>query len=804
MTDTKSNRFLCIHGHFYQPPRENAWLETVELQESASPYHDWNDRITDECYGPNCVSRILNDKGQIVNIVNNLSQISYNFGPTLLSWMEINHPVNYQRILDSDKESLERFDGCGSAMAQVYNHIIMPLANKRDKDTQIKWGIYDFQCRFNRLPEGFWLAETAVDTETLELLAENDIKFTVLAPSQASKYRKMGNSSWTSGIDSKLPYLCRLPSGKEINLFFYDGYLSQKVAFGGLLKSGKDFANELIAAFDARRSEAQLVHIATDGETFGHHHRHGEMALSYCLDYIEKNGLAQIVNYSQYLKLEPPQHEVEIVENSSWSCIHGVERWRSDCGCKTGGEPHWNQKWRAPLRLALDVLNEKFADIYVREMKPYHVDPWKLRNEYIEIFYKRNRKRTREFIIHHFGEHISDQEITHLIRLFEMQKQGLFMFTSCGWFFNELSGIETVQVLQYACRGIQLAELVTGNSPQNTFLANLALAQSNKPEKGNGQTIYENQVLPKQLSMIQVGMHYAIYALFSDEDDFDVLNYSCKGEEVKKLRVGSYSLVMGKVRVDSRVTLMSQELKYILLHLGDHHLIGNCSTDMAEDQFSELSNQMEMCFTEGRLTEILDIIQHNFFTKQFSFHDLFKDEQLKLLETAVERSMNLVLQEYEDINVRMYGLMNQMRKNHLKVPMFFTKNLSALISIKLENLLKQGINMDLSFDELNNLAAEKMRWELLIDESRLSFLATRRLGEMAFKLEDMEAESQFDYLAKIREFIFVTNRLGVKPHLHEIQNIVFSLKSKRNLNPDWEQGWNELAGLLNLELNGFR
>jgi len=304
------------------------------------------------------------------------------------------------------------------------------------------------------------------------------------------------------------------------------------------------------------------------------------------------------------------------------------------------------------------------------------------------------------------------------------------------------------------------------------------------------------------LNMIQVGMHYAVYALFSDEDDFDVLNYNCRGEEVKKLRVGSYSLVMGKVRVDSRVTLMSQELKYVLLHLGSHHLIGNCSVDMGEEQFSKLSDQMEECFNEGRLTDILDIMQHNFYTKRFSFHDLFKDEQLKLLDAAVERNMNLVLQEYEDINVRMYGLMNQMRKNHLKVPMFFTKNLSALISIKLEKILTQGVNMELSFDELKNLAAEKKRWSLLIDESRLSFLATRRLGEMAFKLEDLDEPDRLAYMQTIQEFIHVTNELGINPHLHEIQNIVFSLKTKRDRSPEWEIGWNELAELLNLELNG--
>src|SRR5690606_20278799 len=234
-------KYICVHGHFYQPPRENAWLEKIEHQESATPYHDWNERITQECYGPNGVSRILNDEQRIVDIVNNYSRMSYNFGPTLLSWLETHRPKTYQRIIDSDKASISYFGGHGSAMAQVYNHIIMPLANRRDKETQVIWGLRDFEKRFGRKAEGMWLAETAVDTVPLEVLSEQGIKFTVLAPRQAKQYLRFGESKWTPGIDSKMPYLCKLPSGKEINLFFYDDDRSQAVAFKGLLKDGKEF-----------------------------------------------------------------------------------------------------------------------------------------------------------------------------------------------------------------------------------------------------------------------------------------------------------------------------------------------------------------------------------------------------------------------------------------------------------------------------------------------------------------------------------------------------------------------------------
>jgi alpha-amylase/alpha-mannosidase (GH57 family) len=359
-------KYLCIHGHFYQPPRENAWLEEIEIQDSASPFHDWNERISSECYRPNATSRILNDWDRIIDIVNNYSKISFNFGPTLLSWMESNAPDTYTAILKADRMSMEHFDGHGSAMAQVYNHIIMPLANSRDQITQVLWGLEDFRSRFGREAEGMWLAETAVNVDTLEVLADYGVKFTVLAPRQANRYRKVGNPKWINGIDPKRHYVCNLPSGKQITLFFYDGERSQDVAFKGLLKNGREFAVSLVSSF-GDRTEPQLVHIATDGESYGHHHRHGDMALAFCMRYIETNDLAQLTNYSQYMNLVPADHEVEIRENTSWSCYHGIERWRSNCGC--GDESGYHQKWRAPLRESLNWLRDQLAAVYEQQME---------------------------------------------------------------------------------------------------------------------------------------------------------------------------------------------------------------------------------------------------------------------------------------------------------------------------------------------------------------------------------------------------------------------------------------------------
>ena len=400
-------RYICIHGHFYQPPRENPWLQDLELQESAQPYHDWNERITMECYAPNAYAHILDHNQKIIDIVNNYEKISFNFGPTLLSWMERNNPEIYTRIIESDKASRRNFSGHGSAMAQCYNHMVMPLANSRDKETQIVWGCQDFQYRFGRKPEGMWLPETAVDLETLDIMAKNDIRFTLLAPHQAARFRRIGQEEWMDaracGLDSRLSYLCRLPSGRNIAIFFYDPIMAHDVAFGDLLFDGKNFADRFLTV-DAGPDEDHLIHIATDGETYGHHHRRGDMALAYCLHSIEQSGAATLTNYAEFLAQHPPQYEVQIIENSSWSCIHGIERWRGDCGCRLGTTPSWTLAWRAPLRQAMDWLRDGLGRLYEETGGRYLKDVWSARNDYIKVVLDRRLDTVNEFLARHAAE----------------------------------------------------------------------------------------------------------------------------------------------------------------------------------------------------------------------------------------------------------------------------------------------------------------------------------------------------------------------------------------------------------------
>jgi alpha-amylase/alpha-mannosidase (GH57 family) len=494
-------RAVCIHGHFYQPPRENPWTGEVEVEESAHPYHDWNERITAECYAPNAAARILDDAGKVRRRLDNYAHISFDFGPTLLSWLERQRPEVYRAVLTADRRSRERFGGHGSAVGLAYNHMILPLANARDRRTQVAWGRADFEHRFGRHPEGMWLPEAAVDTPSLEALAEAGIRFTVLAPHQARRVRPLDGGPWTdagAGLDTRPAYRCRLPSGRSIDLLFYDDGLARAVSFEHLLASGERFVERLLAGFGD--GGAGLVHLATDGETFGHHHRYGEMALAWALDYLGRHVADQgveITNYSRHLAEHPPTWQVEIAENTSWSCVHGVERWRSDCGCHTGGGPGWNQAWRRPLREALDWLRDQAAPRFEQAAAPLLTAPWAARDDYVTLLLDPSDEARWHFYARHARRPLSAEETERVRLLLELQRHLMLMYTSCGWFFHDLAGIETEQILRYAGRALELAGQLfgpAGDDLQRTFLDRLSRARSNDPAQGDGRRIFESAV----------------------------------------------------------------------------------------------------------------------------------------------------------------------------------------------------------------------------------------------------------------------------------------------------------------------
>lgn len=767
------NKYLCIHGHFYQPPRENAWLEKIEIQPSAYPFHDWNERVTRESYYPNAFSRVLNDDGRIIEIVNNYSKISFNFGPTLLSWMEQHAPVTYRAILESDQESMQNFGGHGSAIAQAYNHVIMPLANTRDKETQIIWGIQDFKRRFQRMPEGMWLGETAVDTETLTLLNKHGIRFTLLAPNQAARYRKLGETDWNEGIDPNKHYWYKLPNGEKIALFFYDGERSQGVAFKGVLQNGKAFAQNLMEGYTSTE-ERQFVHIATDGESYGHHHSNGDMALAYCIRHIEENQLTQLTNYGQYLGLFEPEYEVQIHENSSWSCAHGVERWRSDCGCHTGGEDHWNQKWRTPLREALDLARDRMELIFEKKLSLYCEEPWAVRNAYIDIIFDRSKPNLNKFLRKYFQKSLSEEEKTHVMRMLEMQRNAMLMYTSCGWFFNDVSGIETLQILQYACRAIQLAESESREVIEKEFLDKLSASISNLPEQGTAEDIYLKNIRPFQLSLTQVGMHYAVASIFADyPQSLTVLNYDCKSIFFERKSAGLQKLAYGTTQVKSKVTTSKKEFSFVVLYLGQHHLLGGTSKRLTTVEFEPIAQKLTAAFAQSNIAEVVDIIKKQFRAHTFSFFGMFKDEQMKLVNQYLEHSEDLAYESYRKIYDRNYNILNVMKHENLQIPATLLQNIEDVINIEFKDLL---VNGSFSIQRMDELCDEVLKWDVNLNKPLLETKLNDKLDQMFGQFAHDTNNTQV--LHEILTTIQLYKRIDLNPALVNLQNHLFRLYSE--------------------------
>lgn len=769
------DKYICIHGHFYQPPRENPWLESVEIQDSAYPYHDWNERIAYECYGPNGSARILNGDGRIIEIVNNYSKISFNFGPTLLVWLEKFEPEKYRAIIEADKESAERFSGHGSAMAQVYNHMIMPLADSRDKRTQIIWGIRDFVHRFGRDPEGMWLAETAADLETLDLMAEHGITFTVLAPNQASRVRRIGENDWTdvsaTGIDPKMAYKIRLPSGKEMNLFFYDGPISQAIAFEQLLKNGQTFADRLLGAFSDESPMPQLVHIATDGETYGHHHRHGEMALAYALSYIEANNLANVTNYGEYLEKNPPTHEVEIFEYSSWSCVHGVERWKSDCGCCSGGRPDWNQAWRAPLRNALDWLRDTLAPQYEQTASEMIKDPWDARNDYLDVILDRSPEVVDNFFEKHRTKELQDGDIVKCLQLFEIQRHLMLMYTSCGWFFDDLSGIETVQVIEYAGRAVQVAGALFGKDYRTRFLELLELAKSNIPEHGSGRNIYEKWVEPTALDLTRVAVHYSITSLFEDLGEHTTIDaYSASKHDFTGSQTGRVKLVLGQAKITSDITRESQDFCYGVIHLGDHNISCGIKDRQNESQFKELENDVTTPFSEANFPDTLRQLDKHFGSAPYSLVSLFHDEQRKILDLILEPGLQDAEVTYGQFYELYAPMMRFFKNSNLPIPKIMSYSGELYLNSRLRRAFKQT---PLDPQTIEQLISEANSTGIQMDTATLEFTVRRTLERNSMYLAENPTDTE--NIGRFHEAISLLPIFPFEVDIWKVQNTCFKI-----------------------------
>ncbi|MBP6811075.1 MAG: DUF3536 domain-containing protein [Saprospiraceae bacterium] len=755
----------------------------------------------------------MDEEGWIVKIRNNYNRISFNFGPTLLTWLQENAPDAYSLLLKADIRSAERFGGHGSAVAQVHSHLIMPLANYRDKVTQVSWGIQDFVRRFKRYPEGIWLAETAVDTETLEVLASNGIQYTILAPRQAKAVRRATTPAQTGQavepvwqnvtaetLDIRHPYWCLLPSGRRIALYFYHGPIAQEVAFSGLLNSGKALAKRLTSIFD-NNDEPQISHIATDGESYGHHHRYGEMALADGLNFIEADNLATLTNYGQFLALHPPVWEVQIHENSSWSCVHGVERWRANCGCNAG-RADWHQRWRKPLRETLDWLRDEITPLFEREGNRFLRDPWAARNDYIDVMLDRSDEAVDAFLKKHQRRELSQLEKVAVLRLMEIQRFSILMYTSCGWFFDEISGIETNQILQYALRTMDYALDVFGVDLHPEFTRRLAEAPSNV--LANGAVSFLQNVVPTRVTLERVATHFAVASLFdADPEALDLFNYVASVDFFEKIEAGTPKFAAGRLRISSRLSHAEKTFSYAVLYLGQQHIIGNISGAMNRSTFEEMFARTSKSFRSANLGEVIGILQEYYGPEKFSLSSLFSDEKIAIIQAITENSLDSAESSFRNVFNENYQLMSALEEAKMPMPATWNNISTYVLNADLTDFFDDKQMGDLR--TLRRIAVDLKRWNIKLNDEEM---LNHAVGERVFdEIEKIELdESSIPRTKWIVEVLKIVTEMGLKPRIWRSQNIFYlTTKGYRKgewvfVNKDWEAAFEQLAALLKVRL----
>ncbi|HWA93387.1 MAG TPA: DUF3536 domain-containing protein [Terracidiphilus sp.] len=807
-----SKRYICIHGHFYQPPRENPWLETVETQDSAAPYHDWNERICAECYATNGAARILNETKQIARIVNNYSRISFNFGPTLLSWLKENAPRTHRMLVNGERRSRNNFKGHSSAMAQVYNHIIMPLANERDRRTQIRWGIADYESHFGAKPEGMWLAETAADTATLEILAQEGIRFTLLAPHQCKRIRLMKDGAeWVdtpdASVDTTHPYLVKFASGASLAVFFYDGPTSRAIAFEGLLNSGEFLAGRLKAGFK-EGSQPQLVHVATDGESYGHHHRHGEMALAYALRLLERDKTVKLTNYANFLEQFPPEYECEIYDDTSWSCAHGVERWRSDCGCN-GGRAGWNQKWRGPLRQALDELRDAIVPFTESAGAELFQDVWAARDAYIKVILNRSEENVQQFLQAHQKHNLSPSEREFALKLMEMQRNAQLMYTSCGWFFDDISGIETVQVIAYAGRVLQLAQDMFGESVaglEAAFLTRLSEAKSNVAEAGDGARIYTEKVMPMKLNLEQVAAHYAISSIFSTyADEAELFCFRVRRISYEVYTSGRGKLAMGRAHVASTITDAAGKFSFAVLHFGDQNITAAIKPYEEEDAetFEAFAAEAAELVQSADFPAVIRLLDRTYGTAGYSLTSLFTDEQRRIVQLILNSTLwdieNSLTNIYEDHA----SLLHYLAKSGLPKPPALT--LAAGFAIN------AGLRRALETDPLDVVMLRAFLQRATTDKVPLETASLSYLADQRMKSSMVELQLSCGSLEMLDRALALARALTEMPfdlNLWQAQNIWYEVLRESEQNQQeltaeertrWQEEFAELGSCLSID-----
>ncbi|HUJ63614.1 MAG TPA: DUF3536 domain-containing protein [Kofleriaceae bacterium] len=726
-----SEKWVCIHGHFYQPPRENPWLEAIEPQPSARPYRDWNERVTAECYRPNTAARVVDGQGNIIQIVDNYQRMSFNVGPTLMSWLADHAGDVHAALVAADRASARRFSGHGSAIAQAYNHVIMPLASPRDQATQVRWGIADFRHRFGRAPEGMWLPECAVDTPSLEALAAEGIAFTILAPHQARAWRSPGGEWRTTAIDPCRAYLYRLPSGRTIDLFFYDGSTAQAVAFERLLADGHQIIRRMTARGDAEDGEPTLCHIATDGETYGHHHRYGDMALAWALAQVEAgwNG-TRLTNYAEFRVEVPASWEVQLAENTSWSCAHGIRRWQDDCGCNSGGKPGWNQRWRRPLRDALDWLRDRVAAMLDSLGRELFRDPWAARDAYIDVLLRGTDAR-EPFLAAHAARPLDARDRVRALSLLEMARHAMLMFTSCGWFFDDLSGIETVQCMQYALRASELYGELSGQPIEVELVDRLAAGRSNLDDEGDGRRIWQRRVTPARIDSAKVCAHVAVHTLVDRGADADVTGYQIEFVDRVERLSGRVRMVAATVRVRSALTEAATAMCFAGLYLGEQHVTGGVRPPPDRAEWEATVEELTSALSTADVFAAQRVIDRRFPGAQLSLGALLPSSRARVLAAVLGDSIRDAEQQLGDAYDSHAPLIRWLVARQLPVPeVLHNLAVATLRRRVLVNLESEQA----SFQTLRQQIAEATEVRVNLDTPEIALAASDGLHRLIDRL----------------------------------------------------------------------
>ncbi len=744
---------VIVHGHFYQPPRENPWSDEVERQPTAAPTHDWNQRIAAECYTPNGWARLLDHDGGIVRLINNYAGISFDIGPTLFRWLERNAPETVRRIVEGDRDSVTRYGGHGNALAHPYVHAILPLADLKDRATLVKWGIAEFTSRFDRVPEGMWLPETGVDLATLSLLSEHGIRYVVLAPWQATRVRPLEGERWhelgSDWIDPSRPYRCRLPHGRAIDLFFYDAGLSRAIAFEGLVQGADRLAGRIAEV--ARSSPSRLHVLCTDGESYGHHTRFGERALAVLLTKETVPMEFAITNFGAYLASVSPTHEVVIRDGSAWSCAHGLGRWKEDCGCSTGSQPGWRQGWRAPFREVIDSLRNDLHRLFAEQADRLFTDVWAARDDYITVLLDRSQNAVEKFFSAHARRSLSAQDRAAAWQLLEMQRHVLLMQSSDGWFFSDISDIEAVQNLKHAARALDLASIFTTVNLEARLLARLQAAKSNLPAERDGRRIWEVRVRTARVDLARPAALYAIRSLAANlPEPYRVYTFDLHRLSLERFPFINGTTLAGGVEVCSSLTLERKAFGFVLTWLDADGIAGYLFPWEGEE---DLRRRREAFEGHGEGASLANDTR----ATPISFKLLSTEERQEVL-LAVYAGWDELRKRYDELATRTQGLLRAFLDGGVAPPEALRTPTAFIVSRTLEESMRQW---------LSEGGTDLYRSLLLLadDAKRLNLPPQAHLQNLLFgaferRLRRLCERPDLDRLRELQDVIDLADRLG--------------------------------------------